>query len=203
MITSTRPFLRVNGAWSPVQAPKMDGVIVPLNAAISKTKGEAETIYQSAQLWLHFFRLSEVHLSEFACPPIALPTSKKPTYRSILRQTYGYSYLRRRICLRLKHIQEEKLSLNWSELMAAIRCAAWSAFTVKDRHNSANCLRRLQWLQWLWLSQSTRIVDNWSSPTLWMIFDCNYINDKGSNRQIKRQRSFDTQQAKNYWRRTH
>jgi len=29
-----------------------------------------------------------------------------------------------------------------------------------------------------------------------MIFDCNYINDKGTNWQIKRQRSLDTQQAK-------
>jgi len=203
MITSTRPSLRVNGARSPVEAPTMDGVVIPLSATISKTKGDAEMIYQSAQLRLHFFRLSEVHLSQFACPPTALPTSKKPTYRSILRQTYGYSYLRRRICLRLKHIEEEKLSLDWSELMAAIRCAVWSAFTVDNRHNSANCLRWLQWLQWLWLSRSTSIMDNRSSPTLWMIFDCNYINDKGGNRQIKRQRSFDTQQAKNYWWRRH
>jgi len=29
-----------------------------------------------------------------------------------------------------------------------------------------------------------------------MIFDYNYINDKGSDRQIKRQQSFDTQQVK-------
>jgi len=28
-----------------------------------------------------------------------------------------------------------------------------------------------------------------------MIFDCNYINDKGSNQLIKRQRAFDTQPA--------
>ena len=28
-----------------------------------------------------------------------------------------------------------------------------------------------------------------------MIFDCNRINDNGGNRQIKRQRSFDTRQA--------
>jgi len=29
-----------------------------------------------------------------------------------------------------------------------------------------------------------------------MIFDCNYINDKGGNQQIKHQQFFDTQQAK-------
>jgi len=34
--------------------------------------------------------LSEVHLSQFACTPTALATSKMPTCRSILRPTYGY-----------------------------------------------------------------------------------------------------------------
>ena len=41
MITSTRPFLRVNWARSPVQAP--------LNAAISRPR-RSQTIYESAQL---------------------------------------------------------------------------------------------------------------------------------------------------------
>jgi len=76
MITSTRPFLRVNGARSPVQAPTMGVVIIPLNAEISKTKGEVETIYESAQLRLHFFQLSEVHLSQFACTPTALAIAR-------------------------------------------------------------------------------------------------------------------------------
>ena len=40
---------------------------------------------------------------------------------------------------------------------------------------------------WVWLSQSTSIMDNRSSPTIWMIFNCNYINNKGGNRQINRQ----------------
>jgi len=84
--------------------------------------------------------------------------------------------------LRLKDVEDKKLTLDWSELIAGIHCAAWSAFTVKDRHNSADRQRllRLQGLQWLWWPQSTSFMDNRRSPTIWMIFDCNYINDKAA-----------------------
>jgi len=72
--------------------------------------------------------------------------------------------------LRCKHIEDEKLSFDWSGLMVATHCAAWSAFTVTDRHNSADRLRRLCRLPWLpWLGWPFR---------------------------AQRQRSFDTQQAK-------
>ena len=80
---------------------------------------------------------------------------------------------------RLKNIQDEKLFHDWSELIVAIHCAAWSAFAVKDRHNSAKCLPRLRQLPWLWWPQSTSIMDN-----------------RGGNRQIKRQQSLDTLQVK-------
>jgi hypothetical protein len=42
-------------------------------------------------------------------------------------------------------------------------------------------------------SRSTYIMDNRSSPTLRIIFNCNCINDIGWNWHIKRQQSFDTQ----------
>jgi len=45
-------------------------------------------------------------------------------------------------------------------------------------------------------TQSASIMDIWTSPNIWMIFDCNYIDDKGSNQQSKRHRSLDTQQVK-------
>jgi len=61
------------------------------------------------------------------------------------------------------------------QTIVRIHCAAWSAFTVTDRHNSAHHLRRLQW--W-WCLQNKRIMDN-----------------QGRNRQIKHQRSLDTQQV--------
>jgi len=44
MIMSTRPFLQVNWARSPVEAPTIDGVTLPLNAAISWIKGEDRDI---------------------------------------------------------------------------------------------------------------------------------------------------------------
>jgi len=53
--------------------------------------------YESAQLRVQSFYMSKVHLSLFVCTPTALAISKKPTCRSILWPTYGYSYLRRKI----------------------------------------------------------------------------------------------------------
>jgi len=64
---------------------------------IEHQRRSQETISESAQLQLQSFYLSEVHLSQFACTPTALTTLEKPACRSILRPTYSYSYLRRRI----------------------------------------------------------------------------------------------------------
>jgi len=79
--------------------------------------------------------------------------------------------------IQLNANEDGKLSLNWIELIATIHCAAWGAFTVKDPRTSTDHLRWqwlqwLQWLQWQWWSQSTSIMDNRSSPTTWMLFDC-------------------------------
>ena len=63
--------------------------------------------------------------------------------------------------------------------IVAIDCAARSAFAVNNRDKS---IALLQWLQQLWWSQSTRIMDN-----------------QGGNRQIKRQCSVVTQQLTIYW----
>ena len=85
---------------------------------------------------------------------------------------------------RLKDIEDEKLSVDWSEHIAAIHCAAWSAFTVHDRHNSADRLRPLrqvQWLQWVWWPQSTSIMDN-----------------QGRNWQIKSQDPSTTEEARTF-----
>jgi hypothetical protein len=43
---------------------------------------------------------------------------------------------------------------------------------------------------------STSFMDNRSSPSMWIIFDCNYINEEGGNKQIKRKRAIDTQPVK-------
>jgi len=51
-------------------------------------------------------------------------------------------------------VEDDKLSLDWSEHIAGIHCAAWSAFTVSDQHNSAHHLQQLRPLQWLrWLGR--------------------------------------------------
>jgi len=42
--------------------------------------------------------------------------------------------------LTLKDSEDEKLSLDWSELTVAIHGTAWSAFTVTDRHISSHRL---------------------------------------------------------------
>jgi hypothetical protein len=44
-----------------------------------------ETIYESTQLRLLSFYLSEVHLSQLGCTPTAVATLKMPTSRAILR----------------------------------------------------------------------------------------------------------------------
>jgi len=81
--------------------------LTPEGGHIAIQRQSRETIYESAKLRLHFFQLSGVHLSQFACTPTALATSKKPTCRSILRPTYGYSYLRRRIWPERSALTEE------------------------------------------------------------------------------------------------
>jgi len=87
------PFLQVNLARSPVQAPTMDSVILPLNRQYRelKVKSRGDLLVKTvpaqdqSQLRLHSFYLSEVHLLQLACTPTALATLKKPTCRSILR----------------------------------------------------------------------------------------------------------------------
>ena len=55
-------FLHLNWARSPAEAPTIDGVTFPMNAAISKTKCKVEWLFsESGQLWLHFFQMREVH----------------------------------------------------------------------------------------------------------------------------------------------
>jgi len=56
-----------------------------------------ETIYESAKLRLHFFQLSGVHLSQFACTPTALATPKKPTCGGMVRLLIPDTLLERRI----------------------------------------------------------------------------------------------------------
>jgi hypothetical protein len=53
--------------------------------------------YESAQLGLHFFPLSEVHLSQFACTPKVLATPKKPTCGGMVRLHIPDTLLERRI----------------------------------------------------------------------------------------------------------
>jgi len=83
---------------SPITSPSTynGGSDLTLNNAYWESR-RSQTIYKSAQSRLHFFQYSKVHLSQFACTPTALATSKKPTCRSILQPTYGYSYLGRGI----------------------------------------------------------------------------------------------------------
>jgi hypothetical protein len=118
-----------------------------------------EKIYESAQLRQDSFSLSEVRLSQFACTPTALATSKKPTCGGIqlpltptdtlfeqsipmeedqsmkevlLALTSAQAKCTyREDTLRLKHIYDKKISLDWRELIATIHCTAWSAFTVE------------------------------------------------------------------------
>jgi len=56
-----------------------------------------ETISESAQLRLQCFYLSEVHLSQFACTPTALATSKKPTCGGMVQLLIPDTLLERRI----------------------------------------------------------------------------------------------------------
>jgi len=69
--------------------------------------------------------------------------------------------------LGLKGTEDEKLCLDWRKLIAAINCAVWSAFTV-EYFNDYNDYNNL----------STTCMDNRRSPTIWKIFNCNYINKK-------------------------
>jgi len=74
--------------------------------------------------------------------------------------------------IRLSNIEDEKVSLDWLKLPAAICCTSWSAWTVSELHNSADSTKMsMMTPQAIWNS------DNQSAPTLVMIFDCNYIND--------------------------
>jgi len=74
--------------------------------------------------------------------------------------------------IRLSSIEDEKVSLDWLKLPAAIQCTSWSAWTVSELHNSADSTKMsMMTPQAIWNS------DNQSSPTLVMIFDCNYIHD--------------------------
>jgi hypothetical protein len=63
--------------------------------AIQKQSGES--IFEAAKLRLHFLQLSGVHLSQFACTPTALATSKKPTCGAVVQLLIPDSLLERRI----------------------------------------------------------------------------------------------------------
>jgi len=92
------------------------------------------SFYEWSNLTVTNLCLNEVHLWR-----------RHPTIDALLRPrtsaqakcTYGED------TLPLKDIWDEKLSPDWRELIAAIHCAAWGAFTVTDRHNSADRLWRL------------------------------------------------------------
>jgi len=182
-LSRVQVFLQVNWARSPSQAPILDGVTLPVNAAISKTKGEVERRFTSqysydfiSSNWVKCTYLSlRVHtwLEQQQRSISPFDALLWPQRSAQAMCTYGDD------TLRLKDIEDEKLSLDWSELIVAIHWAACSAFMVNDRHNSAEWL---QWLQWLCWPQSTRIMHNWHG-----------------NRQMKDQRSFVTQQLNNCW----
>jgi len=54
-----------------------------------------------------------------------------------MKYAYRHEFLYERCAVtekptpRLNHINDEKVSLNWSERILAIYCSAWSAFTVE------------------------------------------------------------------------
>jgi hypothetical protein len=66
-------------------------------AHIEMQKKIRQTIYESAKLRLHFFQLSGLHLSQFACTPTALATSKKTTCGGMVRLLIPDTLLERRI----------------------------------------------------------------------------------------------------------
>jgi len=133
MITSTRPFLQVNWAWSPAKAPSMDGVTLPLNAVTSWIKGEVRDVLRVSTLWHPgrnplaeaFYIYLRIHYS-----------SDQYLRRRIfprMKQSYCHERLHKQVHLRRWHRTieghwGEQLSLDWSEHIAAIHCAAWNAF---------------------------------------------------------------------------
>jgi len=130
----------------------MDGVILPGNAVILNTKSDVHIRYPSQNRY-HYFVGMEYRTKE--CP-------------------------RRRIC-NCVHEQSTLMKMHLhdgSELIVVTHWAGWSQSTVTDWHNCADQLWQLPQLQRLWWLQSTSIMENQSSPTIWIIFDCNYIKDK-------------------------
>ena len=69
-----------------------------------------ETIYESAKLRIHFVQLSGVHLSQFACTPTALATSKKPTCGGMVQLLIPDTLLERRVPTDEDHSMNEALS---------------------------------------------------------------------------------------------
>lgn len=82
---------------------------------------------------------------------------------------------------RLTHIYDQKLSLHWSELKAAIHCSATSAFTVETYlfHNRTTVA--MMTTITMMNAQSTIIMHNHTSPTLSKIFDYIDINGSGGH----------------------
>ena len=150
MITSQTPFLEVNWAQSPAQAPTMHGVIWPLNAAYGVSR-RSQTNSESAQLQLHFIQWSGVHLSQSACTPTALATSKKPTCRTSTanlwllipteedltwtKWTYGGA------TLRIKHSYRHENLYEWSALTTNA-LYNWNTVTATNIWTSEVHLRR-------------------------------------------------------------
>lgn len=98
----------------------------------------------------------------------------------------------------LRNLNHEMPTFNWIKLVASKWCAAQSAFVVTAKNNSIDQLWRLLQLQWPCWPQTSGIMANWGTPTLWMIFDCNYTNDKEGNWQIKLKWFYDTQPPRCY-----
>jgi hypothetical protein len=192
---------------SQAQAPTMGRVILPMNAAYRNPKAKSidnswlskvTTTLRPIDPSAHFSvcqypysasNVDEAHLRRHG-------TTTFTWYTTLAKNTYGQGSDNEWSALPPRRYEwaialTEKTPYDWSTLrmwrfpsIEALYCPVWNAFIVTDRHNSADRLRRLRWRQRLWRPWRKRIMGN-----------------QGGNRQIKHQRSFNTQQAKNYSRR--
>ena len=80
------PFLQVNYVWSSVGEPTINCTMLPLNRLYQEPTAKSKDDYESAQLRLHPFELSEVLRLQLSCTPTTLATSKKPGGQQQQRQ---------------------------------------------------------------------------------------------------------------------
>jgi len=166
---------------------------------IENQRRSRETIYDSIQLGLHFFQLSEVHLSQFACTPTALATSKKPTCG-------GMVWLRIPDTLPEWPIRtEEDLPPNNPPLLPRKSARAnWTSgegTQVLKRTYIGHTLRSVKWIDGERPTQfrrppTTTTTTAMTAMDMMTSQTTSIMENRGGNWRIKRQRSFDTQQYK-------